>query len=102
VTVLVVVVVVSVDVVAVAVDCVPVVAVLVAVVPVSSTTAGASVVVVVSVVVCSAFLQPVRRAVPRTAARPRVQNFFINLISFFRLPLLWRAKNPQGEKNEAE
>jgi hypothetical protein len=99
VTVLVVVVVVSVDVVVVAV---PVVAVPVAVVPVSSTTAGASVVVVVSVVVCSAFLQPVRRAVPRTAARPRVQNFFINLISFFRLRLLWREKNPSEEKNEAE
>jgi hypothetical protein len=78
-----------------------VVAVAVDVVPVSSTTAGASVVVVVSVVVCSAFLQPVKSAVPSTTARPRVQNFFINLISFFRLSPVWRKKFP-AEKNEAE
>jgi hypothetical protein len=98
VTVEVVVVVVSVVVVEVIVDSVPVA---VDVVPVSSTTAGASVVVVDSVVVCSAFLHPVKRAVPSTTARPRVQNFFIKLISFFRLPPLG-AKIPEWEKNEAE
>jgi hypothetical protein len=59
--------------------------VVVAVVPVSCTTAGAvdSVVVVVSVLVSSFFLQPVASATPRTATRPRVTNFFISLISFF-------------------
>jgi hypothetical protein len=75
-------------------DWVPVVAVVVVVVsvvvvavvaadPVSSTTAGASVCVVVSVVVVSFFWQPVESATAAMAARPRVRNFFINLISFF-------------------
>jgi hypothetical protein len=50
--------------------------------PVSSTTAGASVWVVVSVVVVSFFWQPVESATAAMAARPRVRNFFINLISF--------------------
>jgi hypothetical protein len=68
----------SVDVVA-----VPVVVVAVAAVPVSSTTAGCSLVVGVSEVVCSFFWQPVTSAVPKTATRPRVTNFFISLISFF-------------------
>lgn len=54
----------------------------VAAVPVSSTTAGASVWVVVSVVVVSFFWQPVESATAAMAARPRVRNFFINLISF--------------------
>lgn len=54
-----------------------------AAVPVSSTTAGASVWVVVSVVVVSFFWQPVESATAAMAARPRVRNFFINLISFF-------------------
>jgi hypothetical protein len=50
------------------------------VVEVSSTTAGASVVEVSVVVVVSSFLvQPVRSAVPNTAAITRVPNFFISL-----------------------
>jgi hypothetical protein len=60
-----------------------VVAVEVAADPVSSTTAGASVWVVVSVVVVSFFWQPVESATAAMAAKPRVRNFFINLISFF-------------------
>jgi len=92
--------VVVVSVVVVVVDSVPVV--VVDVVPVSSTTAGASVVVVVSVVVCSVFLHPAKRAVPSTTARPRVQNFFINVISFFRLSRRSGAKISRMEKNEAE
>jgi hypothetical protein len=52
----------------------------VVVVEVSSTTAGASVVEVSVVVVVSSFLvQPVRSAVPNTAAITRVPNFFISL-----------------------
>jgi hypothetical protein len=66
----------------VSVDVVIVVAVPV-MVPVSSTTVGCSVVVVVSVVVSSFFLQPVTSAVANTATRPRVTSFFISLISFF-------------------
>jgi hypothetical protein len=79
---------VDVDVVAVPVVAVPVVSVevdvvLVAAVPVSSTTAGASLeVVVVSVVVDSFFWQPVASATAATAAKPRVTTFFISLISF--------------------
>jgi hypothetical protein len=69
---------VSVDVIA-----IPVVVVAVAAVPVSSTTAGCSLVAGVSDVVCSFFWQPVTSAVPNTATRPRVTNFFISLISFF-------------------
>jgi hypothetical protein len=71
-------------VVAVEVDVVSVVAVLVVADadPVSSTTAGASVWVVVSVVVVSFFWQPVESATAAMAAKPRVRNFFINLISF--------------------
>jgi len=46
-----------------------------AAVPVSSTTG-------VSVVVVSFFWQPVESATAAMAARPRVRNFFINLISF--------------------
>jgi hypothetical protein len=38
--------------------------------------------VVVSVVVVSFFWQPVESATAAMAARPRVRNFFINLISF--------------------
>jgi hypothetical protein len=64
------------------VDVVAVVVVVVAAVPVSSTTAGCSLVVGVSEVVCSFFWQPVTSAVPKTATRPRVTNFFISLISF--------------------
>jgi hypothetical protein len=55
--------------------------VVVAAVLVSSTTAGASVWVVVSVVVVSFFWQPVASAMAATAAKPRVRNFFINLFS---------------------
>src|SRR5687767_11443408 len=52
----------------------------VVVVAVSSTTAGASVVVLSMVVVVSSLLvQPVRSAVPNTAAMTRVRNFFISL-----------------------
>jgi hypothetical protein len=93
------VVVVAVVVMVVPVDSVPVavVAVVVAVVLVSSTTAGASVVVVSAGAASSFFLQPVTSAVPSTATRPRVRNFFINLISFFRLPLFQRKKIPQGK-----
>jgi hypothetical protein len=56
--------------------------VVVAAVLVSSTTAGASVWVVVSVVVVSFFWQPVASAMAATAAKPRIRNFFINLFSF--------------------
>jgi len=86
VSVLVVVVAVAGAVLVVAVISVPVpIVVVVIVVPVSCTTAGCcdSVVVVVSVVVSSFFLQPVASATPRTATRPRVTNFFISLISFY-------------------
>ena len=70
---------------------VDIVEVVVAVVPVSSTTVGCSVVVVVSVVVSSFFLQPVTSAVANTATRPRVTSFFISLISF-SLQRLFHAK----------
>jgi hypothetical protein len=73
---------------------VAVVAVLVAVVPVSSTTAGASVVVDSAGAASSFFLQPVTSAVPSTATRPRVRNFFINLFSFFTSLALQRKKIP--------
>ena len=56
--------------------------VVVAAVPVSSTTAGASVLVVVVSVVVSFFWQPVASAIAATAAKPRVTTFFISLISF--------------------
>jgi hypothetical protein len=78
-------VVVDVLVVPVAVVSVPVVVVAVvavAAVPVSSTTAGASVLVVVVSVVVSFFWQPVASAIAATAAKPRVTTFFISLISF--------------------
>jgi hypothetical protein len=76
---------VSVDVVAVPVDVdsVPVVAVLVAAVPVSSTTAGACAAGAASGAAASFFWQPVASASVATAAKPRVRNFFISLISFF-------------------
>jgi hypothetical protein len=80
---------------------VEVVAVPVAVVPVSSTTVGCSVVVVVSVVVSSFFLQPVTSAVANTATRPRVTSFFISLISFFLLNPPVREKIPVRGENEA-
>jgi hypothetical protein len=73
--------VVVVEVVAVLVVAVPVVAV--PVVPVSCTTAGASDFVSVVVVVVSFFWQPTAKPMLMTATRPRVWNFFINLISFF-------------------
>jgi hypothetical protein len=72
------------------------VSVVIVTVPVSSTTAGASVVVVVSVVVVSSFFwHPTRRAVETTAARPRVKNFFISLISFLTSDF---AEAPPEEK----
>jgi hypothetical protein len=72
-----------------------------AAVPVSSTTAGASVWVVVSVVVVSFFWQPVESATAAMAARPRVRNFFINLISFFFESAFLRARerNPTVGKS---
>jgi hypothetical protein len=96
--------VVVVAVVVVSVPIVPVpVVVVVAVVPVSSTTAGAdSVWVVVSVVVevVSFFWQPVVSAIAATAAKPRVRNFFISLISFFVEALfLVEAKKSHGREN---
>ena len=71
--------------------------------PVSSTTAGASVWVVVSVVVVSFFWQPVESATAAMAARPRVRNFFINLISFLLKRCLGaRKRNPTRRKIDAE
>ena len=93
--------VVAVEVVVVSVD---VVAVEVAAVPVSSTTAGASVCVVVSVVVVSFFWQPVESATAAMAARPRVRTFFINLISFLFVSAFFgaRERNPTRGKIDAE
>ena len=72
-------------------------------VPVSSTTAGASVCVVVSVVVVSFFWQPVESATAAMAARPRVRNFFINLISFLLKRCLGARKSkPYRGKIDAE
>ena len=63
---------------------VPVVAVLVdAAVPVSSTTAGASAAGAASGAAASFFWQPVASAMAVAAAKPKVRNFFISLISFF-------------------
>jgi len=71
--------------------------------PVSSTTAGASVWVVVSVVVVSFFWQPVESATAAMAARPRVRNFFINLISFLLKRCLGARKSkPERRKIDAE
>jgi hypothetical protein len=78
-----VVIIVPVSVVVVIVVSVPIVSVVVViVVPVSSTTAGASVVVSVVVVVSSRFVQPASVVTAKRTARPRVQDFFIFLISF--------------------
>ena len=72
--------------------------VVVAVVEVSSTTAGASVVEVSVVVVVSSFLaQPVRSAVPNTAAITRLPNFFISL-SFSSLTNLFAGRLKSAEK----
>jgi hypothetical protein len=66
---------VSVEVVVVSVD-------VVTAVPVSSTTAGASAAGALSGAAASFFWQPVVSAIAATAAKPRVRNFFISLISF--------------------
>jgi hypothetical protein len=71
----------SVPVVAVPVPIVPVVVVAVVVVPVSLTTAGWSPPDGAGVDSC--LLHPVAKAVTRTAARPKMPNFFMSLISFF-------------------
>jgi hypothetical protein len=70
--------------------------------PVSSTTAGASVWVVVSVVVVSFFWQPVESATAAMAARPRVRNFFINLISFLLKRCLGAQIETKLRKIDAE
>jgi hypothetical protein len=75
--------------------------VVVAVVEVSSTTAGASVVEVSVVVVVSSFLaQPVRSAVPNTAAITRLPNFFISL-SFSSLTNLFAGRLKSAGKASA-
>jgi hypothetical protein len=74
----------------------------VVVVVVSSTTAGASVVEVSVVVVVSSFLvQPVRSAVPNTAAITRVPNFFISLSPSRNGELLLRSVSIYWEKASA-
>jgi hypothetical protein len=72
--------VVVVDVIAVEVDSVPVPVVAVVVVAVSLTTAGASA--AGAGAGASSFLHPVANVVTRTAASPRITNFFMSLISF--------------------
>jgi hypothetical protein len=70
--------------------------VVVAAVPVSSTTAGASAAGAVSGAAASFFWQPVASAMAVAAAKPRVRNFFISLISFFL-----RKRFPSESASEA-
>lgn len=87
----VVVVVVSVDVVAVEVA-----------VPVSSTTAGASAAGAAGAA-ASFFWQPVVRAIAVTAAKPRVRNFFISLVSFLLfMKLSAPSERKRTPQNDAE
>jgi hypothetical protein len=73
-----------------------VVVVVVAAVPVSSTTAGACAAGAASGTAASFFWQPVASAMAVAAAKPRVSNFFISLISFFL-----RKRFPSESASEA-
>jgi hypothetical protein len=76
--------------------------VVVAAVPVSSTTAGASAGGVASGAAASLFWQPVVSAIAATAAKPRVRNFFIFLISFLLRKSSLGAKKKHPREIDAE